>query len=150
MLLAAGVHFGIFIHCDIHPLIAPFTHSPIAPLMMPECPSDIRSRLQDAVDRGRTPGLQYVAVDATRIVCAGAVGWADLERRVPMDLATSMMAYSMSKTITAVAVLQLVEAGRIDLDAPVTRYVDGSPYGEGVSARQLIAHTGGLPNPIPL
>ena len=60
------------------------------------------------------------------------------------------MAYSMSKTITAVAVLQLVEAGKVGLDDPVERYVDSFPYGASVTVRQLISHTSGIPNPIPL
>jgi CubicO group peptidase (beta-lactamase class C family) len=56
----------------------------------------------------------------------------------------------MSKTITAGAALQLVEAGTVGLDDPVARYVDAFPYGTRVSVRQLIAHTSGIPNPIPL
>jgi hypothetical protein len=61
-----------------------------------------------------------------------------------------MMAYSMSKTITATAVLQLVEAGKVGLDDPLERYVDSLPYGSSVTVRQLISHTSGIPNPIPL
>ena len=61
-----------------------------------------------------------------------------------------MMAYSMSKTITAVAVLQLVEIGRVGLDDPAERYIDSLPYGSSVTVRQLISHTSGIPNPIPL
>jgi D-alanyl-D-alanine carboxypeptidase len=61
------------------------------------------------------------------------------------------MAYSMSKTITAVAVLQLVESGRIGLDDPVERYLGSlQPYGPAVTIRQLLSHTSGTPNPIPL
>ena len=56
----------------------------------------------------------------------------------------------MSKTITAVGVMQLVEAGRVGLDDPVERYVDSLPYGSSVTVRQLISHTSGIPNPIPL
>ena len=61
------------------------------------------------------------------------------------------MAYSMSKTITAVAVLQLVGGGQIGLDDPVERYLGSLlPYGSNVTVRQLISHTSGIPNPIPL
>ena len=98
----------------------------------------------------KTPGIQYVAVNATDIVFEYAGGWADIRRQVPVDAATTMMAYSMSKTITAVAALQLVEAGTVGLDDPVERYVESLPYGASVTVRQLIAHTSGIPNPIPL
>ena len=98
----------------------------------------------------KTPGIQYVVVNATDVLFEYAGGWADIRRQVPVDAATTMMAYSMSKTITAVAALQLVEAGKVGLDDPVERYVDSFPYGASVTVRQLISHTSGIPNPIPL
>lgn len=62
-----------------------------------------------------------------------------------------MMAYSMSKTITAVAALQLVESEHVGLDEPIDRYLGSrQPYGPAVTVRQLICHTSGIPNPIPL
>ena len=99
---------------------------------------------------GKTPGIQYVAVSASDVVCDYAGGLADLASRSPMRDSTTMMAYSMSKTITAVAVLQLVEADKVQLDDPAARYVENLPYGPNVTVRQLLSHTSGLPNPIPL
>jgi CubicO group peptidase (beta-lactamase class C family) len=106
--------------------------------------------LHALISASKTPGIQYVVVNATDVVFEYAGGWADVRRQTPVDAATTMMAYSMSKTITAVAALQLVEAGKVGLDDPVARYVDSFPYGASVTVRQLIAHTSGLPNPIPL
>ena len=63
---------------------------------------------------------------------------------------TTMMAYSMSKTITAAAVLQLVEAKKLGLDDSVARHVDSQPYGDAITIRQLLSHTSRIPNPIPL
>jgi CubicO group peptidase (beta-lactamase class C family) len=108
-----------------------------------------RAYLDEAVRR-RTPGVQYLVVDSSGVRFEYAGGWADIARRMPMDSSITLMAYSMSKTITAVAVLQLVQAGKIDLDAPLERYVPMQPYGPGVTVRGLLAHTAGLPNPIPL
>ncbi|MGH7638464.1 MAG: serine hydrolase domain-containing protein, partial [Gemmatimonadaceae bacterium] len=109
----------------------------------------VRVRLESLV-ASKTPGLQYVLVDSARTLYEFNGGYADLAQRVPVDSTTTMMAYSMSKTLTAAAVLQLAEAGRVDLDAPVSRYVTSQPYGDAVTVRQLLAHTAGLPNPIPL
>jgi CubicO group peptidase (beta-lactamase class C family) len=109
-----------------------------------------RHRLSELVAGGRTPGLQYLVLDSTRIVFAYDDGWADLANRRRMDTATTLMAYSMSKTITAAAVLQLVQAGAIGLDDPVNRYLAEVPYETGVTIRTLLAHTAGLPNPLPL
>src|SRR5512132_629032 len=88
----------------------------------------------------KTPGIQYVAVNASGIVSEYVRGMADLPRRTSLDGSTSMMAYSMSKTITAVAVLQLIEAGKIGVDDPIARFADGLPYA-GVTVRQLLSHT---------
>ncbi len=76
--------------------------------------------------------------------------WADIGRQVPMAGDTTLMAHSMSNTITAVAVLQLVGAGTVTLNAPLSQYVDGSPYGPAVTVGQVLSHTAGIPNPIPL
>lgn len=106
--------------------------------------------LSNLVATSKVPGLQYVVVDAAQVLFEYHSGWADVTRRMPMEGDTSLMAYSMSKTITAVAVLQLVESGRVGLDAPLDTYADDSPYGPRVTVRQLIAHTSGIANPIPL
>lgn len=109
-----------------------------------------RATLHAMLADGEAPGVQYVVVSADRVRFAYAGGWADLARRRVMDSATTLMTYSMSKTFTAVAVLQLAEAGKLQLDDPVARYVPSQPYGPTVTIRQLLAHTGGLPNPLPL
>ena len=111
--------------------------------------SEARAFLDHAV-QSQTPGLQYVVVDSSGIRFEYAGGWADIARGLKMESGVTLMAYSMSKTVTAVAVLQLVQAGKIDLDAPLERYVPQQPYGSGVTVRRLLAHTAGLPNPIPL
>lgn len=108
-----------------------------------------RAYLDQAV-ASQTPGVQYAVIDSSGLRFTYATGWADIAANRRMDTATTLMAYSMSKTITAVAVLQLVEAGKVDLDAPLSKYVPDQPYGPTVTVRHLIAHLGGLPNPIPL
>jgi D-alanyl-D-alanine carboxypeptidase len=110
----------------------------------------VTSTLAALTAASTVPGLEYVVVSADRVLLDYAGGWADIRRRVPLETDTTMMAYSMSKTITAVAVLQLVQAGHVGLDESVARYVDGLPYGPRVTVRQLLSHTGGVPNPIPL
>jgi CubicO group peptidase (beta-lactamase class C family) len=113
--------------------------------------SRVESHLAALTAASKTPGIQYVVVTSTGMAFEHASGWADLRRRVPLDAATTMMAYSMSKTITAAAVLQLVETGRVGLDEPIERYLGSlQPYGPTVTIRQLISHTSGIPNPIPL
>ena len=109
-----------------------------------------RAALDAVVRQSRTAGLQYLVVDRNETIFEYAGGWADLSARRPMTVETTMMAYSMSKTITAAAVLQLVEAQKIALDGPIDRYVDSQPYGSDVTIREVLSHTSGIPNPIPL
>lgn len=104
--------------------------------------------LESLVER-RVPGIQYRALGSGGTLFEYDGGWADLARRIPMTAETTLMAYSMSKTITAAAVLQLVAAGAIGIEDPVERYVP-TPYGREITVRHLLAHLSGIPNPIPL
>jgi D-alanyl-D-alanine carboxypeptidase len=99
----------------------------------------------------RVPGLQYVVVSAGKALFEYAGGWADIRNERPMTLDTTMMAYSMTKTFTAVAVLQLVEQRKFGLDDTMARHISLEvPNSERITIRQLLDHTSGLPNPIPL
>ena len=72
-------------------------------------------------------------------------GLSDLENNVPARAATMYRLGSISKPITATAVMQLVEKGRIDLDEPIQRYVRQFPPKPWVvTVRQLLGHLGGV------
>ncbi|HJQ88527.1 MAG TPA: serine hydrolase domain-containing protein [Propionibacteriaceae bacterium] len=105
----------------------------------------------DSVAGSQVPGLQYVVVTANEVEFDYAGGWADIGQKRPMTNDTTLMAFSMTKTFTAAAVLQLVERGVIGLDDELDRYLPtGSYAGQGITIRHLLTHTAGLPNPIPL
>lgn len=111
-----------------------------------------RARLDAVVARreGAAPGLQYVVVGPEGTRFDGAAGWADLSGRRPLEPGTTMMAYSMTKTFTAAAVLQLVERGKVSLDTPVRTLLPEIPYDARLTVRHLLSQTSGIPNPIPL
>lgn len=113
-------------------------------------PERIGARLDAAVASRRTPGLQYVAVSPASTLLDRAAGWADVAAGRSLRPETTMMVYSMTKTVTAVAALQLVERGALSLDVPVKALVPEIPYGDRLSLRHLLAQTSGIPNPIPL
>jgi serine beta-lactamase-like protein LACTB, mitochondrial len=91
------------------------------------------------------PGLAVaVAVDG-RVVYAEGFGYADLEQRVPTWPSTKFRIGSISKPLTAVALMQLVEQRRIDLDAPVQKYVPSFPdKGATITPRLLAGHLAGI------
>ncbi|HEX9983485.1 MAG TPA: serine hydrolase domain-containing protein [Thermoanaerobaculia bacterium] len=72
-------------------------------------------------------------------------GYADLENQVPATAQSSYRMASVTKPMTAVAVMKLVEQGKIDLDAEVQTYVPFFPRKQyPVTIRQLLAHLGGI------
>ena len=96
------------------------------------------------------PGIQYIVVDANRAIFEYTGGWADILNQRPMKVSTTQMAYSMTKTFTAVAILQLAERGELELDDGINRYLKNPLYSDKITIRHLICHTAGISNPIPL
>jgi len=106
--------------------------------------------LEARVAAGESPGIQYAVVSRSGLLFEGAAGWSELGSRTRLGPSTCMMAYSMTKVVTAIAVLQQVERGAISLDAPVKRYLPDIPYDERLLVRHLLSQTSGVPNPLPL
>ena len=75
------------------------------------------------IDSGRFPGTQLLVYRRGKIVHSTVQGFADVERRAPVKDDTIFRIYSMTKPITSVAFMILVEEGRIALDEPVHRYI---------------------------
>jgi len=92
----------------------------------------------------RIPGLSvgFIKGDSS---WARGFGWADVENQSPAEPESSYRLASISKTITAVAVLKLVEEGKINLDAEIQAYVPYFPRKKWpVTVRQLLGHLGGI------
>lgn len=92
------------------------------------------------------PGLAYAVVADGEVTSVGARGVVKIggDRKVTPD--TAFLTGSISKSFTALAVMQLVEAGAIDLDTEVSHYLDsfsGQPAG-AITIRQLLSHTSGF------
>ncbi|XP_056307766.1 serine beta-lactamase-like protein LACTB, mitochondrial isoform X2 [Danio aesculapii] len=108
---------------------------------------DLLQRIKDEVG---APGMVVgVSVDGKTVWCEG-LGYADLENRVPCGPDTVMRIASISKPLTATAVARLWQDGKIDLDAPVQKYVPEFPEkqfdGENVTItpRMLLSHLSGI------
>jgi len=103
-----------------------------------------RAIAKEWVARG-IPGFNVaVAIDG-KIIYSEAFGYADLEQRVPAWQITKFRIGSVSKPLTSAALMKLVEQGKIDLDAPIQKYVPTFPdKGALISARMLAGHLGGI------
>lgn len=101
-----------------------------------------------ALERGNAAGAVVVVVKDGKPLTQRGFGFADMARRQPVDPETTLFKQaSVSKTITWTAVMQMVEAGRIDLDRDINTYLDFviPPYdGKPVTMRNLMTHTAGF------
>lgn len=111
---------------------------------------EIEHILRKQIESDKTPSLQYVFFDRHKILYQYYFGYADIKNQKQTTEATSYNAYSVTKTFTALAIIQLAERKRIDIDDPVNKYLPDLPYSSEITIRQLLTHSAGLPNPIPL
>lgn len=93
-------------------------------------------------------GLSISVTDRRRTLFTAGVGYADLAARSPVLDDTTFQIGSIGKSFTALALLQLVQAGRLDLNAPISTHLPWfampSRYGP-ITLRHLLSHTAGLP-----
>lgn len=105
----------------------------------------VRGAIRDAMRAQEIPGLSVALVVDRKLDRSEGFGLADVENGVPATEQTVYRLASISKPITAVALLQLVERGKLDLDAPVQKYVPSFPEKPWpVTTRQLLGHLGGI------
>src|SRR6476659_5335358 len=110
-----------------------------------ELVTSLRKRVDDLVAGDLFSGAVLVAKDG-KTVFAQAYGLADRERKTPNTLKTRFRLGSMNKMFTAVATLQLVQNGKLDLKAPLGNYLTGylnKDVASKVTIEQLLSHTGG-------
>lgn len=106
-----------------------------------------RAVVERYLEANGVPGASVAVARGSEILWSEAFGLADLEHRVPVTRATKFRVGSISKALTSVALARLWEAGRLDLDAPVQRYVPSFPdKGYPITSRQLAGHLSGLPH----
>jgi methyl acetate hydrolase len=122
----------------------------------------ISSVLAQFVDNRAVPGVLGVVTDVDRIVYTGAYGAAQRRNGIAMSSDTVFRIASMTKLVTSVAILMLVDEGSVELDAPLARYVPGfrqpevlvsfdmrtksyttRPAQSEITVRQLLTHTSG-------
>ena len=119
-----------------------------APLSGPDV-AGIDAFVSSEIQANRIPGLSLGIVHGTQIVHLHGFGAADASGRL-VTPQTPFLIGSMSKSFTALAVMQLVEAGKVELDAPVQRYlpwfrVADPTASTRITVRQLLNQTSGIP-----
>ena len=124
--------------------------------MMPELAAALQTIADTWVNENGVPGF-ILMVDAPDLnfTWKGAAGMADPEAGVPLIADDQFIISSGTKMYTGVAIVKLVEQGKLNLDDPISLYVpedivsrilvlDGESYGETITVRQLLTHMSGL------
>ena len=104
--------------------------------------------IADAViKRGRVAALSVGVIRGRDTLVMKGYGMADIENDVPATARTVYRIGSVTKQFTSVAIMQLVEQGKLSLDDDVTKYVPNAPtHGRRVLVRHLLNHTSGIPS----
>ncbi len=93
------------------------------------------------------PGMSLAVSDNDGFAAVIALGWADLAAHDPMTSDRLFQIGSISKSFLALTILSLADAGQIDLDAPIARYLPDIPWPEApITVAQVLSHTSGLPD----
>lgn len=113
--------------------------------LSPEKRAQIEKAVSSFMSANSVPGIGAAVVLDGEPVWSAGFGMSDLEDCAPATSSTLFRLGSISKPITGVAVLQLYERGKLDLDAPVQQYCPGFPKREWpITSRELLGHLGGI------
>ncbi len=129
-------------------LIVGIVHGDGGSRQAPANDAEIEAFLAEEIHDAGYPGASFAIVRDGRITHSGGIGRADASGR-PVRPDTPFVIGSLSKAITATALMQLVQAGRVELDAPVRTYLPdfalASTGVDKITLRQLLHHTSGIP-----
>lgn len=105
----------------------------------------IDSILENALKEYKIPGLAISIVSEGKLVWAKGYGYSDLENKTLTNKNTVFRSASIGKSITATAIMQLVERGKLDLDLPIQKYCPAFPKKQyTITTRHLLNHTSGI------
>ena len=115
-----------------------------------EIMDQVQEAVSDHMKKGDIPGLGLVIIDGENQFIRG-YGYADMEQQLPVTENTLFEIGSNSKAFTALALMQLVSEGKLNLDDPVSKYFNWfTAHFEGeamdITLRQLMHHTSGIPS----
>jgi CubicO group peptidase (beta-lactamase class C family) len=146
--------FVIFLLVIAIALYAFAPHAPKTPERVEDI-AELESYLKRLVDSGNPPGLSLVVVKDEDIVYNNAFGTADGPGGIKTDTGTVYHWWSMTKIPTAIAIMQLQEQGKLNIDSAVTEYLPWfevtypSDTSQVITIRDLLQHTSGLPDTVP-
>ena len=109
--------------------------------------SEVEGIIVGYLEENHAPGALVAVISEGQLAHTVSYGMANVELKVPVTDSTVFEIGSISKQFVAVAIMMLVEEGRLDLDAPIHPFLPEIPGAwVGVTVRQLLTHTSGIPD----
>ena len=106
--------------------------------------------LANLVEDNKTPSVQYVIFNKDSTIHRFQFGFSDIKNKQKTSDKITYNAYSVTKTFTALAILQLAQQKKLDIEKPAKIYLPEFPYSSEITIKQLMTHSSGIPNPMPL
>lgn len=111
-----------------------------------ETASAIEAIIKREMAERKIPGLQIAVVKEGKVIVKRSFGVANVQDQVPVTDTTVFAINSCTKVFTGTAIMQLAEQGKVDLSAPVSRYLDDLPeQWQKVTIEQMMTHISGFP-----
>lgn len=108
----------------------------------------LRGAIEHEMEAKQLPAFSVALVDGEHMIWAAGFGHQDAARKTPATADTIYRVGSVSKLFTDIAIMQFVERGELELDAPVTKYLSDfaprNPHEKQITLRQLMSHRSGL------
>jgi CubicO group peptidase (beta-lactamase class C family) len=112
--------------------------------------TDLEPAINNEIKQGHVPGLALGVVKDGRLIYAQGFGVQKIGEHSPISSRSLFHMASVTKTFVATAIMQLVEKGQIDLDAPLIRYLPDFRLADEryrvITIRQMLSHTSGIPD----
>lgn len=103
--------------------------------------------IKDLMKKNKIVGLQLAVVKNNKIVKTSNYGLGNIQDSIAVDSETVFSINSMTKAFTGVAIMQLVESGKLDLEDPISKYLDSLPNTwRNITIKQITTHTSGIPD----
>lgn len=107
----------------------------------------IEKIITKAITQEKFPGMAVAVVQDNKVIFQKVYGIKSVKTKEPVNNNTIFSIGSVSKAFTAVAIMQLVQNGKIDLDSPIKQYMKNMPPSWGnITVRQYLTHTSGIPD----
>ena len=114
----------------------------------PPCKKDTciaQQRCDDFMDEHSLTGMQMTVSRKNKIIWSTSLGYADVKNNIPVTDSTRFRIHSISKSLTSLALAKLVSENKLDLDAPIEKYLPDFPKkAYPITVRQLAGHLAGF------